>query len=166
MKFLFPAELKLKKEEEKKERRRQREVAAYDARMLALDRHVLRDEPLTLEESYAWRKWAGHLPGRKRKRKKKRKKKVPQTSSSSSFRLHAHQDRRVPGFFVSVRFEMPTMIAEFLAVLSRFASRRMNGVVMACGTSRLAHGSSFVTESPRRRYVRDLRGDSAISCLV
>ena len=44
VKFLFPAELKLKKEEEK-ERRRQREVAAYDARMLALDRHVFRDEP-------------------------------------------------------------------------------------------------------------------------
>ena len=60
--FFLQAELKLKEEEEK-ERRRQREVAAYEARMLELDRRVFRDEQLTPEESYAWRKWAGPLPG-------------------------------------------------------------------------------------------------------
>ena len=67
-----------------KERRRQREVAAYEARMQELERRVDRNEQLTPEESYAWRKWAGHLPEGKRKKKKRRRKKLPKASSSLS----------------------------------------------------------------------------------
>ena len=93
VRFLLQAELKQRKEEEEEE-------------MQELERRVDRNEQLTPEESYAWRKWAGLLPGGKRKRKKKRKKKVPKTSSSSSSRLNAHHVRRVPGCFVSVRSEM------------------------------------------------------------
>ena len=48
--------------------------------MLELDRRVFWDEQLTPEELYAWRKWAGHLPGGKRKRKKRRKKRLPRSS--------------------------------------------------------------------------------------
>ena len=75
--FLLAENLKLQKKEEEKERRRQREVAAYEARMLVLDRRVSRDEPLTPEESYAWRKWAGHLSIPTRSEKKRKKKKLP-----------------------------------------------------------------------------------------
>ena len=72
---------KEKSEEEREERRRQEEVAEHERRMCVLDRRVAADEQLTPEESYAWRAWAGHLPGGKRKRKKRRKKKLPKSSS-------------------------------------------------------------------------------------
>ena len=83
----------LKKKEEVEERRRQEEVAEHERRMRVLDRRIAADEQLTLEESYAWRAWAGHLPGGKRKRKKRRKKKTPRASSHSSLR-RAHRRQR------------------------------------------------------------------------
>ena len=83
----------LKKKEEVEERRRQEEVAEHERRMRVLDRRIAADEQLTPEESYAWRAWAGHLPGGKRKRKKRRKKKTPRASSHSSLR-RAHRRQR------------------------------------------------------------------------
>ena len=85
---------KRKREEEKEDRRRQEEVADHERRMRVLDRRVWADEELTLEESLAWRAWAGHLPGRKR-RKKRRKRNLPKSSSSYCRRPCALQ-RHVP----------------------------------------------------------------------
>ena len=81
------------KKEEVEERRRQEEVAEHERRMRVLDRRIAADEQLTPEESYAWRAWAGHLPGGKRKGKKRRKKKTPRASSHSSLR-RAHRRQR------------------------------------------------------------------------
>ena len=76
--FLLAENLKLKKkEEEEKERRRKRKEAEHEARMRELDRRVWADEQLNPAESYAWRKWAGHLPGESRRKKKRKKKKLP-----------------------------------------------------------------------------------------
>ena len=80
---------------EREERRRQEEVAEHERRMRVLDRRVAADEQLTPEESYAWRAWAGHLPGGKRKRKKRRKRKLPK-SSSSVCRRPCTLQRQVP----------------------------------------------------------------------
>ena len=59
--FLLRENLKLQKEEEE-ERWRKREEAQHEARMRELDRRVHADGQVTPAESYAWRKWAGHLP--------------------------------------------------------------------------------------------------------
>ena len=85
--FLLAENLKLqKKEEEEKERRRKRKEAEHEARMQELHRRVMADEQLNPAESYAWRKWAGHLPSEPR-RKKKRKKKKTSSYCSTSTRL-------------------------------------------------------------------------------
>ena len=80
--FLLAENLKLQKEEEK-ERRRKRKEAEHEARMQELHRRVVADEQLNPAESYAWGKWAGHLPSEPR-RKKKRKKKTSSYSSAST----------------------------------------------------------------------------------
>ena len=83
--FLLREHLKLRKEEkEEKERSRKREEAQHEARMRELDRRVWADEQLTLAESYAWRKWAGHLPSEPRRKKKRKKKKTSSCSSAST----------------------------------------------------------------------------------
>ena len=82
--FLLAENVKLQKEEEEKERRRKREEAQYEARMRELDRRVWADEQLNPAESYAWRKWAGHLPSEPRRKKKRKKKKLPRVFSVST----------------------------------------------------------------------------------
>ena len=80
--FLLAENLKLQKkeeEEEEKERRRKRKEAEHEARMQELHRRVMADEQLNPAESYAWRKWAGHLPSEPRRKKKRKKKKLPRT---------------------------------------------------------------------------------------
>ena len=86
----------LKKKEEVEERRRQEEVAEHERRMRVLDRRIAADEQLTPEESYAWRAWAGHLPGGKRKRKKRRKRRTPRTSSLPCRARRRHRQWLVP----------------------------------------------------------------------
>ena len=66
-----------KKEKEEEERRQKREEAQHEARMRELDRRVWAGEQLNPAESYAWRKWAGHLPSEPRRKKKRKKKKHP-----------------------------------------------------------------------------------------
>ena len=96
LRFLVKKALDRKKEEEEQAKvKRQKEVAEHERRMRVLDRRVWADEQLTPEESYAWRAWAGHLPGGKRKRKKRRKRKLPK-SSSSCCRRPCAQQRHVP----------------------------------------------------------------------
>ena len=110
--FLLAENLKLQKKEEEKERRRQREVAAYEARMLELDRRVFRDEPLTPEESYAWRKWAGHLPVPTRSKKKRKKKKLPRCARPrQGCRRLRDRQRHVPAVRITVvtQRQVPTV---------------------------------------------------------
>ena len=110
--FLLAENLKLQKkkeEEEEKERRREREEAQHEARMRELDRRVWADEQLTPAESYAWRKWAGHLPSEPRRKKKKKKKKLPRAPRPrrGCRRLCDHQ-RQVPAVRMMQR-QVPTV---------------------------------------------------------
>ena len=119
-KFLLQQALKMKKEEEEeKERRRKREEAQYEARMLELDRRVFRDEQLTPAESYAWRKWAGHLPSEPRRKKKRKKKKLPSAPRPrhGCRRLCDHQ-RQVPAVRIPVMMQrqVPTVHSFILPV--------------------------------------------------
>ena len=45
------------------------------------DRRVDAEDQLTPAESYAWRRWDGHLPLPRRKRNKRKKRRLPRTSS-------------------------------------------------------------------------------------
>ena len=98
-----------KEEEEEKERRRKREEAQYEARMLELDRR----------ESYAWRKWAGHLPSEPRRKKKRKKKKLPRAPRPrhGCRRLCYHQ-RQVPAVRIPVMMQrqVPTVHSFILPV--------------------------------------------------
>ena len=96
--FLLAENLKLQKEEEEeKERRRKRKEAEHEARMQELHRRVMADEQLNPAESYAWRKWAGHLPSEPRRKKKRKKKKLPRTARPrQGCRCHCDLQRQVP----------------------------------------------------------------------
>ena len=63
--------------------------------MRELDRRVHAYEQLTPAESYAWRKWAGHLPSEPRRKKKRKKKKLPRAPRPRCGRPCALQ-RQVP----------------------------------------------------------------------
>ena len=66
-------------------RRQRRQAEEHEERMLALNRRVRDDLPLTSAEHSAWKEWACRPPssaGKRRKRKKRRKKKTPKASSS------------------------------------------------------------------------------------
>ena len=78
-------------------RRRKRKEAEHEARMQELHRRVMADEQLNPAESYAWRKWAGHLPSEPRRKKKRKKKKLPRAPRprQGCRRLCDHQ-RQVP----------------------------------------------------------------------
>ena len=123
--FLLREHLMLrKKEKEEEERRRKREEAQHEARMRELDRRVWADEQLTPAESYAWRKWAGHLPSEPRRKKKRKKKKLPRARRSRQCcrRLCDHQ-RQVPavspqtfGIPVMMQRQVPTVHSFMLPV--------------------------------------------------
>ena len=126
-KILLQQALKLKKEEEeeeeeeekKKERRRKREEAQHEARMLELDRRVFRDEQLTPAESYAWRKWAGHLPSEPRRKKKRKKKKLPRAPRPRQCcRRPCDHQRQVPAVRIPVMMQrqVPTVHSFLLPV--------------------------------------------------
>ena len=118
--FLLAENLKLqKKKEEEKERRREREEAQHEARMRELDRRVRADVQLTPAESYAWRKWAGHLPSEPRRKKKRKKKKLPRAPrpQQGCRRLCDHQ-RQVPVVRIPVMMQrqVPTVHSFMLPV--------------------------------------------------
>ena len=111
--FLLREHLKLrKKEKDEEERRRKREEAQHEARMRELDRRVWAGEQLNPAESYAWRKWAGHLPSEPRRKKKRKKKKLPRAPRPrlGCRRLCDHQ-RQVPAVRIPVMMQrqVPTV---------------------------------------------------------
>ena len=64
------------------------------------------DEQLNPAESYAWRKWAGHLPSEPRRKKKRKKKKLPRAPRprQGCRRLCDHQ-RQVPAVRIPVMMQ-------------------------------------------------------------
>ena len=123
--FLLREQLELlKKEKEEKERRRKREEAQHEARMRELDRRVHAGEQLNPAESYAWRKWAGHLPSEPRRKKKRKKIKLPRAPRPRHCcrRLYDHE-RQVPtvspqtlGIPVVTQRQVPTVHSFMLPV--------------------------------------------------
>ena len=89
--FLTRAVLEEKKkaevEKEARMRRQRRQAEEHEERMLALNRRVRDDLPLTPSEHAAWKEWACRLlssAGKRRKRKKRKKKKASSVCSSST----------------------------------------------------------------------------------
>ena len=118
--FLLREHLKLrKKEKEEEERRQKREEAQHEARMRELDRRVWAGDQLNPAESYAWRKWAGHLPSGPRRKKKRKKKKLPRAPRprQGCRRLCDHQ-RQVPAVRIPVMMQrqVPTVHSFMLPV--------------------------------------------------
>ena len=80
LKYLLKLALK---EQEKEEERLKQKEEEHEKRMLALNRRVRDDLPLTPAEHAAWKEWACRplSSAGKRKRKKRRKRKLPRNSS-------------------------------------------------------------------------------------
>ena len=122
-KFLLQQALKLKKEEEEeKERRRKREEAQHEARMQELHRRVMANDQFNPAESYAWRKWAGHLPSEPRRKKKRKKKKLPRAPRPRQGRRRlCDRLRQVPAvpFPVMHLFMLPVLFLDMPVVVLR-----------------------------------------------
>ena len=95
LRFILKQTLALQKKMEDEEERRmvvaQQQEEKHEERMLALNRRVRDDLPLTAAEHAAWRQWMGlasssTAAGKRRKRKKKRRRKLPKISSFRSSR--------------------------------------------------------------------------------
>ena len=124
--FLTRAVMEEKKkaevEKEERMRRQRRQAEEHEERMLALNRRVRDDLPLTPAEHAAWKEWACRplsSAGKRRKRKKKRKQKLPLCAlpRHGCRRLCDHQ-RQVPAVRIPVMMQrqVPTVHSFLLPV--------------------------------------------------
>ena len=108
-------------------RRQRRQAEEHEERMLALNRRVRDDLPLTPAEHAAWKEWACRplsSAGKRRKRKKRRKKKLPRCAlPRHGCRRPCDHQRRVPavspqtlGIPVVTQRQVPTMHSFILPV--------------------------------------------------